>query len=39
MKRLYITPEVEACFIPMEPLCQSIGNYQIGGDTYDDDSD
>ncbi len=39
MCRNYISPVIDVTELVAEAFCQSIEQYQIGGDTYDDDSD
>ena len=40
MKRIYKTPGIESMeTVVTEMFCQSIEEYKIQGDSYDDDSD
>lgn len=40
MKRIYKTPSIDRMeTVAMEMFCQSIEEYKIQGDSYDDDSD
>lgn len=39
MKREYTSPAVEEMELELQPLCQSVQQYKIGGDSYDSDSD
>lgn len=39
MKHEYIQPSITVIELAAQAICQSIQQYQIGGDSYDSDSD